>query len=581
MKKMLFRSLMLLCMTLNTSGCEEAAVSGGAAPGTDQATADQESPVQPSEPEAGQDRSAAFDQRSGEDRNTTFLREQGVEDATSRPGDLSATGERGGLDGALECQDERGCGDNEPPCLTISCGAGERCDPSDGACVECLQDSDCPGERSRCDRAARLCQRCIEDADCSAESPRCVLGECVACRADDTAPDELCRDGICASAGGAECVAGEWRCAAPGYTHERDLCDGWDSDCDGVSDEDCVAPVISLERVADALEAEMYFFEIDPVGTVYLSAIRAGVSFVKQVPADPAEEVTRLMGNSSHNHGDVEFNPVTGELVLLGNGAGVEPGGGLRVYQDCAPLDEGCGCAGRPNCPGFSYEPLLRASYHRVYGITNGSPTGVEVAPDGSYYLSEFNYENCVEDPAARDCGPEQPERWCVTAEPVRCGEPGHGQLAHLVTPAEGSPLQWQIIARFPDMEITSMALGRDGDLLLGLYGGDQDPRGLVVYFNPHTRRQISLLELANPIVSIANDPADGSWYIAEFLVNNAPRRMSFHRLAADGSVLALPELWRAPRNSSNIHMKFGPDGKLYRLMNGGGSSSIDALFLR
>ena len=576
MKKMLSCSLKLLCLSMIIFGCKENTASGRGTPDADRVTEDQRSSDQSSEPETERDGSAAI-----LDQRIAPRRDQGEEDANSRPEDRGAADERGVLDGALECQDERGCGDNEPPCLTISCDAGERCDPSDGICVECLQDSDCPEERSHCNTATRICQECIEDADCSAERPLCALGACVACREDDAAPDDLCREGICASAGGAECVAGEWRCSAPGYTHESDLCDGWDSDCDGVSDEDCVAPVIALDRVADAVEAEMYFFEIDSIGTVYLSAIRSGISFVKRVPADPTEEVTMLMGNSSHNHGDVEFNPVTGELVLLGNGEGVEPGGGLRVYQDCAPLDEGCGCAGRPNCPGFSYEPLLRASYHRVYGITNGSPTGVEVAPDGSYYLSEFSFENCVEDPAARDCGPEQPERWCVTAEPVRCGEPGHGQLAHLVTPADGSPIQWQIIARFPDREITSMALGRDGDLLLGLYGGDQNPRGLVVYFNPHTRRQISLLELANPIVSIANDPADGSWYIAEFLVNNAPRRMSFHRIAADGRVLALPESWRAPRNSSNIHMKFGPDGKLYRLMNGGGSSNIDALFLR
>ena len=324
----------------------------------------------------------------------------------------------------------------------------------------------------------------------------------------------------------------------------------------------------------------MYFFEIGPDGTTYLSAVRGGIGFVKRIPADPEAPVTLLRGNSSHNHGDIEVNPVTGDLVLLANALDLEPGSGLRVDQDCASLDPGCGCAGQVNCPGFSYEPWVRSTFHRVYGMFNGSPSGVEVAPDGSYYISEFIYENCVEEGDAVDCGPDHPETWCTLDQPARCGDAGTGQLAHMRVPADGAPVRWQIVAEFPGREITSMALGRDGDLLLGLYGSGQMPRSQAMYFDPRTQRQIALRGLTYPIGAITNDPHDGSWYAAELLVDSNPRRVGMHRFAADGRYIDLPDAWVAPRNTSSIHMKFGPDGRLYRLTTGGQESFLDALEL-
>ena len=465
------------------------------------------------------------------------------------------------------------------PCVGVQCDAEAQCDPADGQCVACVADADCPAESPRCEPAGRVCIGCLADVDCGPDAPFCDAGRCAECRAGGVAPDGLCQGGICGANGTAECLEGAWTCTAPGYRAGPDVCDHWDTDCDGRTDEDCEAPVINFERIESELEASMHFFDITPDGTTYLSALRGGIGFVTKIPADPNEEVTRLLGNTTDNHGDVEFNPVTGDLVLLANGPDLDPGGGLKIYQDCAPLDLDCGCAGRINCPGFSYEPVVRAAYDRIYGVSTGSPSGVEVAPDGSYYLSQFDYQECVDDDAATDCGPDAPDTWCTEAAPVRCGEEGYGQLAHLVMPDDG-PVRWQIIAEFPGREITSMALGRNGDLVLGIYGSGQDPRARIVYFDPRTRRQIPLRDVRYPVVDVANDPTDGSWYAAEFLVDSNPRMLSFYRFAADGRVIDLPDAWVVPRNSSHIHMKFGPDGRMYRLIAARGETTLDALDL-
>lgn len=73
-------------------------------------------------------------------------------------------------------------------CTVASCGLGQRCDLTTGACASgCDEDDDCPGDEL-CDVATNMCDGftgCIEDTDCL-DSEYCdEVGECVSCDADN------------------------------------------------------------------------------------------------------------------------------------------------------------------------------------------------------------------------------------------------------------------------------------------------------------------------------------------------------------------------------------------------------------
>src|SRR5688500_15926742 len=98
--------------------------------------------------------------------------------ATDRPAD-------GGLDGG---GGDAGCG------VHASCPAGSVCDPTTGACVECVTDADCEETAATpwCDPATDTCGRCTSDDDCDEPRPLCdtTTGACFdGCRTDAECAD--------------------------------------------------------------------------------------------------------------------------------------------------------------------------------------------------------------------------------------------------------------------------------------------------------------------------------------------------------------------------------------------------------
>lgn len=69
-------------------------------------------------------------------------------------------------------------------CSGVQCGAGLRCNPSDGRCVACLGNADCTAARPFCQ--AGSCAECASDLDCAAPFPVCsaTLGACAECEDD-------------------------------------------------------------------------------------------------------------------------------------------------------------------------------------------------------------------------------------------------------------------------------------------------------------------------------------------------------------------------------------------------------------
>jgi len=73
-------------------------------------------------------------------------------------------------------------------------GATPMCDPTSGACVACLTDSDCGGaDASRCDLTAHRCVACLTSIDCRDSTPACVAGSCASCLGHDCTPQEATR----------------------------------------------------------------------------------------------------------------------------------------------------------------------------------------------------------------------------------------------------------------------------------------------------------------------------------------------------------------------------------------------------
>ena len=52
------------------------------------------------------------------------------------------------------------------PCTSDATCGDLRCDTSSGACVPCLEDGDCSGERPHCDATSHLCVACNVTTDC-------------------------------------------------------------------------------------------------------------------------------------------------------------------------------------------------------------------------------------------------------------------------------------------------------------------------------------------------------------------------------------------------------------------------------
>lgn len=109
--------------------------------------------------------------------------------------------------GPGDCGAAQACfpGSNEcrPACAANSdCtdGNAKLCDLDTGACVECIEDANCPADQPICSPEHGTCGRCASNADCGAAAPICDLsdGECRECIIDSQCVDGgLCDDHHC------------------------------------------------------------------------------------------------------------------------------------------------------------------------------------------------------------------------------------------------------------------------------------------------------------------------------------------------------------------------------------------------
>ena len=97
------------------------------------------------------------------------------------------------------------CVDNQ--CVDCSdddeCGQGKVCDPASDRCLsQCADADDCPASAPTCDLARGVCIFCIADSQCGADAPICdgSVGQCVKCLHDVQCPAPTPRcawDGEC------------------------------------------------------------------------------------------------------------------------------------------------------------------------------------------------------------------------------------------------------------------------------------------------------------------------------------------------------------------------------------------------
>jgi hypothetical protein len=108
------------------------------------------------------------------------------------------------------------------PCATdqkrLCTGAAPACDPKTNACVGCVEDRDCPSEKSAACQPNRTCSVCSEDADCSRFGKVCDSrkGICVQCRLEteesDCRTDKAC-DAKMADCAGTACDPKTFTCS--------------------------------------------------------------------------------------------------------------------------------------------------------------------------------------------------------------------------------------------------------------------------------------------------------------------------------------------------------------------------------
>lgn len=216
-----------------------------------------------------------------------------------------------------------GCG----PEVSADCQSlGAVCDPSSGACVECLSNSDCAlfSDAPTCNTASETCVQCMSAADCTYDSPGCGDGLCGGCNADTDCPNgQTCNGastdgpGSCVCAGNSNC-GGDAPVCIPFLDGGTSICGcSQDADCPGGS---CEPPDDVTHQLGFCVSGDGGMFEEDG--------------------GEPADGGSPTCMSDS----DCTGNPATPHCDPNGNCVGCVSDG--QCLDGGACTNETCGCSG-------------------------------------------------------------------------------------------------------------------------------------------------------------------------------------------------------------------------------------------
>jgi hypothetical protein len=393
------------------------------------------------------------------------------------------------------------------------------------------------------------------DGGCPAEVPTC-LGVCAA-----TPP---------------LCVDGGWTCTGPGFQSPETSCDGFDNNCDGVTDEGCPACTVNLEVVRQNLYSE-WDIDFDSQCTTLLTTLVSGADSVTVVPADGGGgPVATYLGNANQNMGYalVDTDPANPRVVVAYScclACNCLAKNGLTLLYTCDAGAPGCGCAGNSHCPGFLDAPFLTSSPEDTSvtagRVTISTPTGLAAGPGSHYYVGNWRPETCLAaDAGCTACDPAHPAATCSPSRPACCDASALGRLAEFTLPEPGREPTFRVVAIYPGEELLNLASTAAGEVLVAT----KAPGGGALHrYTPARGRSVLVASFPAPVYSVVEDHSHGDVYLQ--LLSGA---IGLQRLGPDGGALPLPDGVPAGAGTNGV-LQFGPDHQLYRLVGVANGTSV------
>jgi hypothetical protein len=389
-----------------------------------------------------------------------------------------------------------------------------------------------------------------------------------------------CR-GVCALVG-ARCDGTSWVCdQGPGHETIESSCDGFDNDCDGQSDEGCVACTVNETEISSRLQS-IADIDFDYACNAYLTSLISGPDFAWIVPSSATVAPARYFGNSNQNMGFglVDPDPTQRRMIVVYSccsRCNCLSQNGLTLLYTCGRNDPSCGCSGQTNCPGFLDAPFLAAAYEdttvRSSNFVLSTPTGLAQGPGGTTFVGNWRPASCSNDASCVRCDPSSPSTWCRASDAPCCDTTALGRLAEFTAPGAGTEAAFRVVHIFQRETIVGLASGRRGEIMVGTSSAGT---GNLYRFDPIARTTTHLASFRGFVFSVTQDRRTGDWFIEEVGTSSS----TIHRRSEAGGPLALPNTVPANPPGQGV-LQYGPDGRLYRLRwSIDGTSLIDAFTL-
>jgi len=380
--------------------------------------------------------------------------------------------------------------------------------------------------------------------------------------------------GVCAATPPA-CVDGAWTCTGPGFQSPETRCDGFDNNCDGVTDEGCPVCAVNLPEVRRNLFST-WDIDFDSQCTTLLTTLVSGTDSVTVVPADGGGPVAAYLGNANQNMGYalVDTDPEHPRVVVAYScclACNCLAKNGLTLLYTCDAGAPGCGCTGNSHCPGFLDAPFLTSSPEdtgvTAGGVTITTPTGLASGPGSRYYVGNWRPETCLA--ADAGCSPCDPAHPGVTCSPQRlacCDTSALGRLAEFTLPEPGREPTFRVVAVYPGEALLNLASTGAGEVLVAT----RSPGGGAIHrYSPATGQSALVASFPAPVYSLVEDRRQGDVYLQLLTGANG-----LQRLGLDGGALPLPAGVPAG-TGTNAVLQFGPDHQLYRLVGVANGTSV------